>query len=88
MKEFRVEIIENFEITLLKPQIDIIFKCLQYYAYNVYTINGKIKYEAQNSEMSLIRDTYNQINNQLYTLNKNKKSKTNNNVKKIFTKLA
>lgn len=87
MKEFRVEIIEHFEITLLKPEIDIIFKCLKYYAYNVYTLNGKIKDEAQNSEMSLIRDTYNQINNQLYTLNKNKQSK-NNNVKNFFTKLA
>ena len=87
MKEFRIEIIENFEISLLKPQIDIIFKCLQYYAYNVYTKNGKIEDEVKNSEMSLIRDTYNQINNQLNLLNKKKKQKKNN-VEKIFTKLA
>lgn len=86
MKKFNVEIVENLEISLLKPQIDIIFKCLRYYAYNVYSINGKIKKEEQNSEMSLIRDTYNQINNQIHSSSK-KKGNTNK-IKNISTKLA
>lgn len=84
MKPFDVSKVKRYTINLLDSQLDIIFKCLQYYAYNEFTINGKIQDEEKNSEMSLIRDTYHQILSERNDQNINERRRT----KKIFKKIS
>lgn len=59
MKNFKI-----YNITLLDCQVELILKSLEVYCYDInekYNKRKISKSKAENSEKSLVRDTYNQI---------------------------
>lgn len=59
MKNFKI-----YNITLLDCQVELILKSLEVYCYDInekYSKRKMSKSKAENSEKSLVRDTYNQI---------------------------
>lgn len=70
MKEldFDIESIEKTNIDLLNCQIDLILRSLEFYCYTyqyIYPRRGKSQTEEENLRISLVRDTYHQIENQV-----------------------
>lgn len=92
MKEldFDIDSIEKNTIELLNCQVDLILRSLEFYCYTyqyIYPRRGKTETKEENLRISLVRDTYYQIANQM----KNSKSQELLNysiIEKTFEKIA
>lgn len=79
--QYDIEDIQQNNIILLNEQVELILRCLNYYCYSAnYLFNRNKKYTSKEDEMqiSMITDTYHQIESQYY-----KFKQKNKNIKKI-----
>ena len=73
--DFDIENINKNKIELLNCQVDLILRSLEFYAYTyqfIYPRHGKSETLEENLRISLVRDTYHQITNQVNFANLNK----------------
>ena len=87
--DFYIEKKEKNKIELLNCQVDLILRSLEFYAYTyqfIYPRRGKSETLEENLRISLVRDTYHQITNQLH-LNEDIYDEYNK-FKKNFEKVA
>lgn len=66
--DFDIDSIEKTNIELLNCQVDLILRSLEFYCYTyqyIYPRRGKSQTEEENLRISLVRDTYHQIENQV-----------------------
>ena len=92
MKEldFDINSLEKSNIELLNVQIDLILRSLEFYCYTyqyIYPRRGKNESDEENLRISLVRDTYHQIANQI-TNSKSKEMLDYSQIEKIFEKIA
>lgn len=92
MKEldFDIESTEKNNIELLNCQVDLILRSLEFYCYTyqyIYPRRGKSATSEENLRISLVRDTYHQIANQI-TSSRSKDLMNYSLIEKNFTKIA
>lgn len=92
MKEldFDIDSIEKNNIELLNCQVDLILRSLEFYCYTyqyMYPRRGKSETLEENLRISLVRDTYYQIANQI-TSSKSKDLMNYSLIEKSFKKIA
>ena len=67
--DFDINSTEKNKIELLNCQVDLILRSLEFYSYTyqfIYPRRGKSETLEENLRISLVRDTYHQITNQLH----------------------
>lgn len=73
--DFDINSTEKNKIELLNCQVDLILRSLEFYSYTykfIYPRRGKSETLEENLRISLVRDTYHQITNQVNFANYNK----------------
>lgn len=79
--DFDVNSTEKNKIELLNCQVDLILRSLEFYSYTyqfIYPRRGKSETLEENLRISLVRDTYHQITNQVNFTNFNEQICENN----------
>ena len=79
--DFDINSTEKNKIELLNCQVDLILRSLEFYAYTykfIYPRCGKSETLEENLRISLVRDTYHQITNQVNFANYNEQICENN----------
>lgn len=72
--DFDINSTEKNKIELLNCQVDLILRSLEFYSYTykfIYPRRGKSETLEENLRISLVRDTYHQITNQVNFANSN-----------------
>lgn len=88
--DFDIDSIEKTNIELLNCQIDLILRNLEFYCYTyqyIYPRRGKTETIEENLRISLVRDTYHQIEIQV-TNSKSKDLMNFSLIEKDFEKIA